>query len=188
MSGVLRKEDATIPDLDALELTGEIIFIPVGGSNLALWASRLQKLNRPEFHLFDRDEEPPTTSKHQATVDQINNRNGCKAVLTSKKEMENYLHQDAIKAAREIEISFGDFDDVPTLAAEAVHNMSTDTDVKWDDIDDDKKKGKKTSKAKSWLNTEAASKMTIALLKERDPDDEVLSWFKSIKSMIETVP
>jgi hypothetical protein len=66
--------------------------------------------------------------------------------------------------------------------------MSTDTDVKWDDIDDDKKKGKKTSKAKSWLNTEAASKMTIALLKERDPDDEVLSWFKSIKSMIETVP
>ena len=48
-------QGADVPDLDQLELNGELIFVPLGGSNLALWASRLTPLNRPEFHICDRD-------------------------------------------------------------------------------------------------------------------------------------
>ncbi len=54
MSQVLNGNGLEVPDLDDLERKGQIIFIPCGGSNLSLWASKLAGLNRPEFHLFDR--------------------------------------------------------------------------------------------------------------------------------------
>ena len=42
--------DEKMPDLQELEDNGSIIFIPLGGSNLIHWTSRLKGLNRPEFH------------------------------------------------------------------------------------------------------------------------------------------
>ena len=96
MSRILNENNEDVPDLTQLENDGKIIFIPCGGTNLAYWVSRLANLNRPEFHLFDRDTEPPEVSKNQAVVDEINNRDGCKAVLTGKKEMENYCLTPAL--------------------------------------------------------------------------------------------
>ena len=110
MSKMLLANGIDILNLEQLEQEGKIIFFPVGGSNLALWTSRLVSLNRPEFYLFDREDEHPTPSRNQKIVDDINKRENCKAVLTNKKEIENYLHPLAIKSVIEkVEISFGDY-------------------------------------------------------------------------------
>ena len=44
-----------IPDLGEAEDSGRLFFVPMGGSNLGLWVSRLEGLRRPEFYLVDSD-------------------------------------------------------------------------------------------------------------------------------------
>ena len=99
MSKMLHAENDDIPDLEKMELEGEVLFFPLGGTNLALWASRLENLNRPEFHLCDRDCAPPEPARYQSHVDEVNARPNCIARNTTKKEIENYLNKDAIMAA-----------------------------------------------------------------------------------------
>ncbi|MEO0915558.1 MAG: ATP-binding protein, partial [Pseudomonadota bacterium] len=115
-----------VPDLEQLELDGELIFVPLGGSNLALWATRLAPFNRPEFHICDRDNQPPADPKYVEHMAAINARPGCQAVATQKRELENYLHHDAIVEAyaqNNVAINFpgqfADFDDVPSMVAQA---------------------------------------------------------------------
>lgn len=184
ISKILHKFDPEVIDLENLEDKGQIIFIPLGGDNLVLWISRLEGLNIPEFYLFDRDQQPPEESKHQKTVDQINNRGRCKAVLTKKKEIENYIHPDAIKKVKpEIIIRHGDYEDIPMLVAKEAHGKSG-SPLRWEEISDREKK-QKSSKAKVWLNDQASAAMTHDLLDEIDPDQDVISWLKAIKEIIE---
>lgn len=184
ISNILHASGEDVLDLHDLEEKGHVIFFPLGGSNLALWTSKLAGLNRPEIFLFDRDEMPPTVSKYQQTVDEINERENCIAILTSKKETENYIHPTAIQSARpEISIAFGDFDDVPALVAQAVH-ANSDSPNAWEDLPDDKKE-KKISKAKNWLNSEASSFMTPDLLSEIDQNGDVRFWMTKIKETID---
>ncbi|GAB9214408.1 ATP-binding protein [Bradyrhizobium diazoefficiens] len=184
MSKVLRREGVDVPDIEALEVSGELIFFPFGGNNLALWTNRLQALNRPELHIYDRDNVPPLRGKYDDFADQVNARPGCLAVTTSKREMENFLHQDAILEAYETEgvnINFGapfaDFDDVPTLVAQAVHAATAD--APWP-ADAPKKCNKKVGQAKTLLNTKAVTKMSQARLAQSDPANEVIGWLKEI--------
>ena len=186
MAQVLKNHGEDVPDLEQLETDGEIIFIPCGGTNLALWACRLANLNRPEFHLFDRDVPPSEISKNQNIVNEINARDNCSAMLTKKKEMENYLHPNAISAVRQdLTVSFGDFDDVPETVAQAIHGLS-ESETAWDELSD-KKKGKKKSRVKQWLNIDAVRAMTPELLYERDPDGDVRGWFSQISQLMESV-
>jgi putative ATP-dependent endonuclease of the OLD family len=171
-----------ILDLERMELDGELVFFPLGGSSLALWTSRLAPLSRPEFHLFDRDNTPPQQPKYQTVADQINQRDRCKAVITGKREMENYLHYVAINEAYEkydialgLTAPFADFDDVPSKVAEQVHLVSG-SETKWVDLDD-KKRAKKVSKAKAILCDTASKMMTKELLGEVDPEGHIVSWF-----------
>ena len=143
---MLAQAGQPVPDLAQLDDDGVIIFIPVAGNNLASWISRLANLNLPEFHIVDRHAKPEKTSPNQRLIDKINARDRCQAYLTSKEEIENYLHPNAIKAARpEVDISFGDFDDVPDMAAQAIHNRAPDSQGSWDELQDDQKR-KKVSK------------------------------------------
>jgi putative ATP-dependent endonuclease of OLD family len=185
ISRVLRVNGEDVPDLGGLEDDGTIIFFPLGGENLAHWTSRLARLNRPEFYVFDTNEEPPAVSKYEKLVAEINARPGnCLALLTGKKEMENYLHPGAINAVRpEIDIAFGDFDDVPSLVAEAVHQASG-ADVPWAQLSD-KKRAKKVSRAKAWLNTRAVDAMTAAMLDERDTYGDVRGWLAEVARFLE---
>jgi len=186
MSKVLKNHGEDVPDLEQLESDGKIIFIPRGGTNLAHWACRLINLNRPEFHLFDRDDPPPEVSKYQNVLNEINTRDNCSALITEKKEMENYLHPTAISAVRQdVTLSFGDFDDVPELVAQAVHGLS-ESETAWDELSD-KKKGKKNSRAKQWLNVDAVLAMTPQLLDEKDPNGDVRGWFSTISKFMENV-
>jgi putative ATP-dependent endonuclease of the OLD family len=188
MSRVLRADGVDVPDIDAHEVSGELIFFPFGGCNLAYWTNRLQPLNRPELHIYDRDNPPPLAGKYDQFAIQVNARPGCLAVTTSKREMENFLHPDAISEAyqdQNIAINFGapfaDFDDVPTLVAQAVHAVAAATP--WP-IDEPNKCAKKTANAKTTLNTAGVAKMSRARLAQCDPADEVIGWLRDIGQRI----
>ena len=178
ISTVLRKGGENVPDLEQEERAGRLIFVPLGGGNLSQWVSRLEGLHIPEFYIVDREAAPPKTSSHQSAVDDMNKRDDCTALLTGKAEMENYLHPDAIRTARGIDVSFGDFDDVPEIVARLVHETS-ESSKPWAQLEPDDRK-KKESRAKLWLNAGAAAKMTPAMLDERDPQGDVRNWLKVI--------
>jgi hypothetical protein len=102
--------------------------------------------------------------------------------------MENYLHRDAIcEAYQDVNIAvtftapFGDFDDVPSLVAEAVHAAGGGNP--WAALDD-KKCASKVSHAKRRLNSGAIAKMTRARLAETDPADELIGWLNHIKETV----
>ena len=183
ISKILCGDDVSFPDLYELEDRGQIIFFPMGGANLALWASRTRHLNIPEYYIQDSDITAAGTSPHQQEADDTNRKPNCTAVLTQKREMENYLHCDAIKAARpDVDIQVGDFNNVPLLAAKAVHGASN-SDNDWDVLAD-KKKEKKVSQAKKWLNINAVENMTPELLNERDPDGDVRGWLTKVAELM----
>ena len=178
-----------VPDLEKLEIDGEIIFFLLGGSTLVLWTSRLENLNRPEFHLYDRDTAPPAQPKYHAEVEAVNQREACCARSTVKKEMENYLHWEAIKQAYsdfnidiQINQNFGPFDDVPVGVARMVHEASA-SPYQWDQLDDDKKE-EKERRAKRILNSMAAKHMTQEFLAEIDTDGDLLDWFREIRELL----
>ena len=190
ISKMLLQAGVDVLDLAKMELDGELIFFPLGGSSLALWTSRLEPLSRPEFHLFDRDNEPPAGAKYQAEADAINQRDRCKAFITGKKEMENYLHFEAINEAYAqqskitlgLTANFGDFDDVPAEIAELIHNASGSQNA-WAELKADVRE-KKISKAKRNLNHVAAPLMTKARLDQVDPAAHILGWFQQMKQLI----
>ena len=183
ISAILHDAGEEVPNLFESEARGQVVFVPVGGRNLALWVSRLSALNRPEFYIFDRDVEPPDTSPHQAQVEEFNARSDCEAVLTSKLEMENYLHGDAIEDARPgIKLTVDDFTDVPLLVTERVHTTSPNSGP-WNGLDEGARKQKK-SRAKRWLNTQAAEHMTPERLSERNPAEELRGWLRRIRELV----
>jgi len=180
MSRLFIQANENTPDLEQLEINGEIIFTPLGGSGLALWCNRLANLNRPEFHIYDRDTQPPEQPKYQKYVDEVNLRANCKAYSTSKREAENYIHHDAINMAfAEVGIPLtitdpiNDFDDLPKLLVDKVNSFAPPSD-KWG-----------INRAKEFLCNAAASKMTKAMLDTLDPGKEILNWFKEMRAMIE---
>nr|WP_272868631.1 ATP-binding protein [Mycolicibacterium obuense] len=182
-SAILAQTDNQIDPLQDLEAQGKLIFIPVGGSNVGLWVSRLHHLNRPEYHIFDRDHAPPKQPHYHAEANQINARDKCKAVHTEKRELENYLHPDAIVAVRpEVTLAaVADFDDVPHLAAQKIHEAS-DSPTAWVDLADDVRRLKERT-AKRWLNDQAVSRMTVDLFAISDPQNEIITWLRDITSL-----
>ncbi|MFO8007313.1 MAG: AAA family ATPase, partial [Candidatus Brocadiia bacterium] len=181
MSGVLRREDPSVPDLGQMKEKGEIVFIPLGGSNLKVWANRLAHLNRPEFHLYDRDTGQQRRQQEAAASEVNSSSTLAEAHLTGKREAENYIHPDAIQAALGITVAFDDDDDVPALCAKAVHEES-DSPRQWKDLDEERRR-KKISRVKRRLNAEAVEAMTPELLDRIDPARDVRSWLRRIAEL-----
>jgi putative ATP-dependent endonuclease of OLD family len=173
----LHREDPAIPDLAEMARRGELIFVPFGGGDVSLWTERLAPLAIPEFHLYDR-ELPPETELRQRAADQVNTRPGCRALLTRKRSLENYLHPHALLLAGGPEIEIGDEDSVPELVARTWFEGSG-PNLSWDELPRRSQK-RLANRAKRWLNTRAVEQMTLAMLSERDPSAEVVSWFASI--------
>lgn len=170
-----------IPDLGQAEDAGHLVFVPLGGSSLDLWVSRLEGFNRPEFYLMDRDTTPPSDPHYKNLADVINQRNNCTAWHTNKREMENYIHKDLIAAEYQNYAGAGtDFEDVPTLFAQAAHEAS-ESDCTWADVlSDSEKLGKKVSNAKKRLCADFASRMTAELLTAVDPNGDMRSWLREV--------
>lgn len=180
LSRVYRAQTLDIPDLGALELAGEVIFVPAGGAcNLALWQSRLHKLRRPEFHLFDRDAPSTSPSKHQADVDSVNQRPGCTAVSTSRLELENFVHYAAINVCAQamglacnLAAQFGPDDDVPKLLTVEL-NKTAPQGSQWG-----------PNRVKGWLAGTVVDTMDGVMLAGIDPNNEMLGWMNTIKQML----
>ncbi len=184
ISRTLSKTDPSIADLGALEERGELIFVPAGGSNVALWVSRLRHLSVPEFHLFDRDTRPPAHPKYKTYEDEHNLLAGVEAVHTERRELENYLHLDAIVAARPeyAFVTVDMWDSVPLMCAQVVHASVEDAGA-WEDVEKAKKKSKSNS-AKSWLNSEAVERMTDELVDATDPRGDLKKWLRRITELV----
>ncbi|CRL49488.1 ATP-binding protein [Pseudomonas sp. URMO17WK12:I11] len=181
MSNMLIDSGLNVPDLNKLELEGELIFTPLGGSALALWCNRLANLNRPEFHIYDRDDAPPSPPKYQRYIEEVNSRNGCLALATNKREMENYIHLSAINLAlneagiaTNLDSPINNFDDVPSLLFRKVNEVVNASDM-WGQ-----------GRAKEFLCNSAIKKLTIEMLRETDTNNEILGWFDRIAEMLET--
>lgn len=184
ISRMLHRHDAQLPDLDRLEQENEVIFIPAGGGALDCWIKRFAGLRLREFHLYDR-EVFPLTLERQQTVELINQRTGCKALLTGKRAIENYLHPDAILRASGIEVVVDDECDVPELFASA--NLLKIGGAVWSKLPR-RARRRVRDHAKRLLNTVAVEKMTPQLLQERDPNGDVIGWLTALAEMLRDTP
>ena len=174
------------PDLEDEENKGTVVFIPMGGSNLQLWVTRLNGTGRKQMFFMDRDNPPPQTPKYQSQFDAFCNA-GHAAYMTERKEMENYIPLSLLRARYQDYAGTGnDFDDVPALVAQAIHKNS-ESSVEWEALSDDDKK-KKESSAKKALNKVVASLInTDVLFEECDPRREIRGWFSDIYNALHEV-
>lgn len=174
ISKILADSGENIPNLCEEEESGRLVFIPLGGSNLDLWISRLRGLNRREFYLMDRDNEPPLPPKYQRIHEKLEREPNCHPYTLKKRELENYIHIDAIRSeVPGYSGSISSFEDVPYLFAKAVHEQSSSSNS-WDDVlNDERKLREKESKAKKRLNHSVIKRMTPEKLTEIDADDEI---------------
>ncbi len=179
ISQLLASTESDIPNLHEQERLGRLVFIPMGGSTLELWSNRLEGLEVPEIHLMDRDFEPPEPAKYQTAAEAVDARSGCRAFITSCREVENLLHPSVIDQEFGISIwSIRAFDDVPAMVAERVHDASGSPNA-WATLFG-QKRSKKISNAKRRLNRGAVERMTAAMLAQSDPSDEVRTWLRAM--------
>jgi putative ATP-dependent endonuclease of OLD family len=177
ISSMLSKVELDIPDLSAAEESGRLIFIPLGGSNLANWVGRFADLNRPEFHLFDRDTTPPAAPKYEDEANEMLAL-GCWAEHTDAREMENYIHHAAINAQWP---GLGwkphtAWTDVPLALAQMVVAAAGQD---WSALKD---KARKEAQAgiKAKLNKDVAGRMTPDELTESDPAGTLRSFLRRV--------
>lgn len=155
--------DSSLPDLST---DSRVAFVVLGGGTLEHWVNEhyLRPLGLPEVHIYDSD------SQYQGACMTVNSRgDGSWAVQLSKKEIENYLHPDAIHRTLGISVSFGDTDDVPSLVQSALA-----------------KQGRrfKESRIKKMLADLAFPAMTAQQIRNRDPNGEIESILRRISTML----
>ena len=102
-------------------------------------------------------------------------------MLTRKRAIENYLHPLAIREALEIDVTFGDFEDVAEIVARAT--LRSRGNSRWDEIPG-RGQRKLRERAKLRLHRHAVPRMTPVLLAERDPDGEVKGWLTAIARLL----
>jgi len=175
ISRIRSQTDTDLLELGQLETAGMIAFVVNNGGAIAFPAG-LAANGPVEFHLLDR-ETGPSAVQRQATLLAINSRPNCRATLTSKRAIENYLHPDAVGESASIEITFGDFDDVADVAAQATFDQSKGGS--WESLSR-RARRRLRDKAKKWLNRDSVDRMTPERLAERDPDGEVTGWLRTI--------
>ncbi|WP_142515748.1 ATP-binding protein [Klebsiella pneumoniae] len=153
--------DQGVPNVPDMINDPRIVFIPMGGHTLKDWVNNnyLKILNKPEIHIYDRDVAiPPQYEKECKSVNARND--GSIAFMTEKREMENYLHPDAIQAVFGVKIIIDDTTDVSTeVSALTRYNES---------------------KAKKKINKFATAKMSYQMLTASDAKGETLTWFNAI--------
>ena len=177
----LSRDDPAIPNLGAWEREGRLVFIPFGGGDVLAWSDRFAPLRCPEVHLYDRELPPKTANRLQA-VSRVNSRPDCRAFLTTRRSLENYLHPTAIVLAGGLDVEF----DSNTRVAERVarhHFESLDSHPPWEELS---RRGRSRclNRAKRWLNTVAVEYLSRELLESADPQGEVLRWLGTISMLM----
>lgn len=180
ISKMLNQSNNTLPDLSS---DPRVLIFPLGGSTLKQWVENnyLRELNKPEVHIYDRGTDAPP--QYSESVNQVNARNnGSYAVLTGKREIENYLHPDAIAESIGVAVTFGDNDNVPETVARALY-LASGQATPWNNLNEKSRKDK-ISRAKSRLSKEAVVKMTAARLATSDPNRDLELWLHEISNRL----
>ncbi|MBZ4669664.1 MAG: ATP-dependent endonuclease of the family-like protein [Defluviitaleaceae bacterium] len=123
-----------IIDLKAKKESGSIAIIPMNGSNLKDWIDRyaLKNTNALEFHLYDKDED----EKYKSEIEEVNKRNdGSYGVLTSFREIENYVDKEILENEFHINIeikpyvNWGELD-IPNVVKSKLRNHRDEKSIK----------------------------------------------------------
>ena len=164
-----------------------VALVPLGGSSLKQWVEKhyLRNLGLPQVHIYDRDDATPP--KYQKELDEVNARNDKSwAVMTTKRELENYLHVDAIaEGLNGIAVNFTGTCDVPLIVAQSVHETAVGSKPWAEVLADRKELGNKVNQVKKRLNRDAAGRMTLARLADSDDAGELSSWLMRIHAMLD---
>lgn len=179
-SHVYHEVDETVPDL---LFSKDVAFIPTGGSTLQQWVDEryLKGLGRPCIHLYDRGSSTPPA--YAGKVAQIV-ATGEDARLTKKREIENYLHHDAVQEVYKLPITpFGDEDRVPDLVAQIVHEAST-PDKQWSELTEEQRSCK-MSRVKKRLSSEALPLMNYSRLAAIDTSGEIPAFLRAVAQACE---
>jgi hypothetical protein len=181
ISRILHGDDETVPDLTSHERAGRLIFLPIGGGDVLPWAERLAALGLSELHIYDRETWPETANRQRAAA-LVRQRRGCRAFVTLKRSLENYIHPRCLKEISGIELSFDDQDDVAEMVARRCH-VRRASEAAWDELPSRAKK-RCREHVKRWLNRAAVARMSAELLAERDPIGEVRSWLEAVAALM----
>lgn len=181
-SEIIHGENNFYINLNDVEFVGYVI---TGGSALKHYIEKryLDGLGKPQVHIYDSD-----VPDYARLVNQINDENDPRksAFNTSKRELENYLHADAvIEAYHENGLNglhlnpIDDEVDVPALVAEAIYahagkDWALLSPEKQKDLADKRKKG---------LNSQAVNKMNAQRLRDREGFDEICGWLLQINQL-----
>jgi putative ATP-dependent endonuclease of the OLD family len=171
------------PAIIDLSTSKEVGYVITGGSALKHYIEHkhLEGLGKPEVHIYDND-----VLEYRTAVVGINAESNPNKIAfnTTKTELENYLHHEAILESYTengmnnlVLHPIADADDVPLIVAEQI-SIAVGND--WAAIPLERRKELGSDKKKS-LNTKAVEKMTIARITERGGFDEICLWLNTIK-------
>lgn len=152
-----------------------IAFVLMGGSTLKHWVDEyyLKGIGCKEFHIYDND-----VPKYLESITEVNNRNdGSWGTLTSKFEIESYLHRDAIRDAYNVEINITDYPLIDKKGVPRVFAESYSAKMGFDGV-------MKDNTAKNYLANKAFPLMTAERIRERDNINEIESWLLKIAEMV----
>ena len=180
LSAVLHRDDPSLPSLAPLSAQGRLIWIPVDG-HLARWADRLSPLGCSQFHLYDRELSPETEAR-TALVQRLNRDADCRAYLTSRRSLENFLSPAAIAEVTGLTLDFGSDDSVPELLSQRLL-VQTPNAPAWSALPR-RNRLRRINRAKQLLNHQVASSMTADRLAQSDPASEVRGWLQAIAVLL----
>lgn len=163
-----------------------VALLPLGGSLLKDWVDReyLFQLNLPVCVLVDSDGIPE--SQYGTQVDRINARDdGSFAVTLRKREIENYIHPNAVRRSLGLSDDFiiTDESDVPMEVAKRAHEGSEST-KRWDELTKDELK-EKDRLAKKRLANIAVPAMTYSEFMESDSDGEFRTFLERASRLLQ---
>lgn len=171
ISKILNSSNPSIP---ILSTDHRVAIFPMGGSNLNQWVDNhyTRNLGLPEIHVYDRDIAVPP--KYQNAVDTVNARHDNSwATLTDKREIENYIHPDAVYDIFNVRITFGDMDDVPQILITVINSDPSNPYYQLSE-----------SRAKKILNSVCVEKMNSSRISAIDTNNEIINWFNEITSRL----
>ncbi len=155
-----------IPELQSIINLLNVPIFPLRGGFAEKWATEryLRSAQINEFHMYDRD----CDSKYKDIADEVNSWPKCKAILTSLREMENYVNP------RLLNMEFG-----TTLS---IGSNWGEVDVPFE-CNKVSKKGEPI--VKQIINGKLSKQCTKELLQEIGVFEEVKGWFENIKKFTE---
>ena len=182
ISRVLHRTLQEVPDLGMLEANREVILLSLQGKVTLETTQHFAALEIPEFHLYARKARAERL-RREAIVEALQQRPACTALLTWKYGFENYLHPDLVYTNRGANIWFNGNSDVPHVLARRFINGRGR--LSWGRMTDEGRR-RALHDARKWLCTQAVLDMTLDLLQIRDPYYEVLDWFVTINSILDS--